>query len=731
MPDGNQIESSVLTRSHTQDPPVGHIITAGPDRRTSSVSSRSHRPSPTPSHDSNNTPLTPEESPPFRTTRKRTTGIVEQEDKDLDSNEGTPAHSRANSGDSIHVCICQPDPKIPRPRNAFILYRQHYQAQVVSEHQGLANPEISKIIGLRWQNETPETKSKWKALAEEEKLRHQAQYPTYRYQPKRSGRRTSLSGDTPTSAIEKAKCTKCGGKTILAPSTPYTHFQSYGSSPSGSHTPASANTPVSRTLPVLRDLSLQSPAVRRSLAKQYPSGIMSPGRHPDDRDDLGPLSPDTKRRRFNGDPSSNFNRSMPQRYVTVPQHGPQPVGPGTPFPFGQNPPHPYPAGANGHHLRRESLPGLQGMINSPGPMPPPPRPVMGYQQHRLSQGGPPHDRSLTLPPLKTGGPPGPPGPSTASTPSTGKSVTDQIMSMEFWHKVKVLSQVAPPVPVQPSAPRGPLLVIEGDNPDAVKDLGAWLSKTLSKSDDLNVTLVDGPAVVVEAGKQKIMSRYHRLTADWLDKSGEILESLSMKPASSGVDSVMADATPTQASKTSSRTIEEKYDESDDSPKPVTRSSADSGKSQEAGRMDSAASSNMDVDSGSTSSANSGKEMSSAATSTKPVSLIANYSLFASNFFACHIPITAHDPYSPLDHWTWTATQWRGIVSPDLTIYVRDSVSGSEGGKASVEIMADGNLFSVKRTKIEGKDELEIEPSVLRRLGFEVSEWVRAFGNGAE
>jgi HMG box factor len=122
MPDGNQSEPSVLNRSHTQDTPVIHNIAAGPNRRTSSASSRSHRLSPNPSHGSSKTPLTPEESPPFRTTRKRTTGIVEQEDKDLDNIHDSPAHSRANSGDSIHVCICQPDPKIPRPRNGMGCY---------------------------------------------------------------------------------------------------------------------------------------------------------------------------------------------------------------------------------------------------------------------------------------------------------------------------------------------------------------------------------------------------------------------------------------------------------------------------------------------------------------------------------------------------------------------------------------------------------------------------------
>jgi HMG (high mobility group) box len=49
---------------------------------------------------------------------------------------------------------------------AFILYRQHYQAQVIAQNPGLANPEISKIIGEQWREQAPEVKNDWKRLAE-------------------------------------------------------------------------------------------------------------------------------------------------------------------------------------------------------------------------------------------------------------------------------------------------------------------------------------------------------------------------------------------------------------------------------------------------------------------------------------------------------------------------------------------------------------------------------------
>ena len=47
-----------------------------------------------------------------------------------------------------------------------MLYRQHFHAAVVARHPGLANPEISKIIGRQWREEDQEVKDTWDALAE-------------------------------------------------------------------------------------------------------------------------------------------------------------------------------------------------------------------------------------------------------------------------------------------------------------------------------------------------------------------------------------------------------------------------------------------------------------------------------------------------------------------------------------------------------------------------------------
>lgn len=305
------------------------------------------------------------------------------------------------------------------------------------------------------------------------------------------------------------------------------------------------------------------------------------------------------------------------------------------------------------------------------------------------------------------------------------------MTLDFWYKINVLGKVAPPAPVRKLAPRGPLVAIEGDNEEAVNMLADWLSNTLGKGDNLTVRQLDGPAVSSEGSKLQIMAQYHRLAADWLLKSTGITESLMMTSVSP-TDSVMIDAS--LALPKAREPIDETYDDSDDSKPLANRVSPNRvvarADDPEPPRTDRRGHDpeQMDVDSSARKASNSSKG-SFASSTTKPVSIIANYSLHASNFFACHIPIESYAQYSPKDHWEWTATHWRGIISPDLTIYVKDSAM-IESGKPTVEIMEPGSLFVVKRSKMEGKDVLEVEPSTLRRLGFEVSEWVRGFGEKA-
>jgi hypothetical protein len=91
--------------------------------------------------------------------------------------------------------------------------------------------------------------------------------------------------------------------------------------------------------------------------------------------------------------------------------------------------------------------------------------------------------------------------------------------------------------------------------------------------------------------------------------------------------------------------------------------------------------------------------------------------------AARIPI--RDAYSPMAHWQWVASLWRGAIGPDLTIWVSEGTD-EEGGRSGnrsggVEVHEDAGVLAVRME--DGKDNME--GKVLRRLTFEASEWVRS------
>ncbi|KAK9456507.1 hypothetical protein V1511DRAFT_509189 [Dipodascopsis uninucleata] len=110
-----------------------------------------------------------------------------------------------------NICLCPQVARVPRPRNAFILYRQHHHAAVVAEHPGKTNPEISKIIGEQWRQLSPEEKAVWQKLGDEEKKSHLERFPDYRYQPRRNVKRGSSALD-PQIPQSPTVCSKCHGQ---------------------------------------------------------------------------------------------------------------------------------------------------------------------------------------------------------------------------------------------------------------------------------------------------------------------------------------------------------------------------------------------------------------------------------------------------------------------------------------------------------------------------------------
>ncbi len=75
--------------------------------------------------------------------------------------------------------------KVPRPPNAFILYRQKHHPILKAQQPHLVNNQISVVLGKQWKQESGQEKAHFKALAEKMKMQHAAENPGYQYAPRR------------------------------------------------------------------------------------------------------------------------------------------------------------------------------------------------------------------------------------------------------------------------------------------------------------------------------------------------------------------------------------------------------------------------------------------------------------------------------------------------------------------------------------------------------------------
>jgi len=304
--------------------------------------------------------------------------------------------------------------------------------------------------------------------------------------------------------------------------------------------------------------------------------------------------------------------------------------------------------------------------------------------------------------------------------SASQSIDEIIMNMPFEAKLEVLRKIAPPKAHDQSILRGPLIAIEGEDADAVRSLAKWLSDTLQRDSELSVALLNGPDVVQKGRNDEAMAEYHMLVAQWLARSKVIMRDLEYNhttPLDASSKSKKTDI----STATSTREVDETYDDDDDDDDEATPT-----KNSAPMQIDSAHPTSASSPKKSSSSINDIMDVDDAAASAsynkspqtkKPIAILPLFSLHASNTFACRIPLI--DTYAPNDHWSWNATQWRGVVGPDLTIYLKN---GEEKGRM-VEQKEEARLFVLRK----GVD-AEVDGSTLRRLGFEIGEWVRAFGD---
>ncbi|KAI9741184.1 MAG: hypothetical protein M1834_002897 [Cirrosporium novae-zelandiae] len=624
----------------------------------------------------------------IRTARKRAGPTIETDiHPSLPTSASGPLSggSFGRSGElPSHVCLRQPDRKVPRPRNA----------SVAAQNPGLSNPEISKIIGEKWRQQPPEVKNEWKILAEEEKLRHQQQYPDYRYQPRRHGRNNSVSTPSTNSSGLNSdgsdRCPKCGGRTMTTPSTPLSPYQASTTpltGPGASHffplmgTPRGPPPRYNPQPPPPHGVAglPQLASVRDSRDSRDPRA-----EHRDPRDirdlreriDIGTSvsqSPDPKRRRLNNSVSYASGYHTPTS------------GHSTPFPFQQ--------------VSRESYDRSQISRGSPTLMGPPPRPR-----------GPSHDPSLTLAPLKIQ--------VNQSSSSNQDSIKAMVMSIHYLNKIKVLKKISPPLPKpNPTSPtqdiRGTVVALEG-NISGVEVVTRYLQEKLTPGDEFNVKLFEKP--LESWPKEKKFETYLELIMKWHHTCKDIMKFITTIPGSDK-------AAPTEETDGTSTAAEEKPGRLS-----TRKLSNDQQVHSKSSEHCSPSLSSISPRTSQPPSKNSSppRDTSNAPI---PIALVPNYQLTTCDIFSSHMPI--NDSYSAIDHWQWMATLWRGCVGADVTVIVTEVEDNKEmeryGGGTGVEVrLADENERAVVVRKRKGQD---VDERALRRVGFEVEEWVRNRGKG--
>ena len=344
-----------------------------------------------------------------------------------------------------------------------------------------------------------------------------------------------------------------------------------------------------------------------------------------------------------------------------------PNGPGTPFPFA-------------HGQRRQSLPRAELLgpsPKSPFAMGPPPRPIV-TQNHP--------DTSLTLAPIQS---------NSMGMDTQAKSLEAMVLSIPTLGKICVLTKISPPLappgPASPARPtRGLVIAIDAEDTTALDQMTQTLARSL-EAYAVRVFKTPMPPSDEPPSFQaylRLVDRYHTL-------STQVVEYITTAPRKR-------------------------------SPPPVSPKSFPS-ESERAAE----------------------KEASI------PVAILPGWQVTRTDWFASHV--TIRDAYSPMNHWQWGATLWRDVVGADVTVAVQPaavqeesptkSFGGPREGNAKGELgsretsghirleksgtSVDVRLEEARAVIVRGEKDGIIGEGALRRVGFEVGEWVRGFGEKEE
>ena len=88
-----------------------------------------------------------------------------------------------DSSESDATSSLKAQPHVPRPRNAFIIFRSHYYMRAKATQTGINQNSLSCAAASAWKALSDEEKRPYRRQAEEEKLIHYRKHPNYVYTP--------------------------------------------------------------------------------------------------------------------------------------------------------------------------------------------------------------------------------------------------------------------------------------------------------------------------------------------------------------------------------------------------------------------------------------------------------------------------------------------------------------------------------------------------------------------